>query len=83
MKISLGNWTKEENSWISDVLVKSMREHGHWVLGQGSGVLWHALIGNGAWKKASQALWDVRRGGVGCPLPQWTLQERNKVQACW
>mmetsp|Transcript_9975 Transcript_9975/g.20963 ORF Transcript_9975/g.20963 Transcript_9975/m.20963 type:complete len:371 (+) Transcript_9975:179-1291(+) len=58
--LKLRDWyesaTKEEKYTISDLLVETIRGDGHRFLEKGSDGLWHEVIGNGARKKASQAL---------------------------
>ena len=41
---------------MSNVLIKSVKSVGHCFLEKGLDGLWHEVIGNGARKKASQAL---------------------------
>ncbi|KAL7549197.1 hypothetical protein ACHAWF_012466 [Thalassiosira exigua] len=57
--------TKEEKYRISDILVESVRGAGHRFLEKGSDGLWHEVVGNGARKKASQALRERVRGARG------------------
>lgn len=54
--------SKEEKYQISDMLVESVRGFGHRFLERGEDGLWHEVIGNGARKKASQALRERVRG---------------------
>lgn len=54
--------SKEEKYRISDLLVESVRSEGHRFLEKGDGGLWHEVIGNGARKKASQALRERVKG---------------------
>ncbi len=54
--------SKEEKYQISDMLVESVRAHGHRFLERGEDGLWHEDIGNGARKKASQARRERIRG---------------------
>lgn len=48
--------SKEEKYRISELLVESVTNEGHRFLEKGKDGLWHEVIGNGARKKASQAL---------------------------
>mmetsp|Transcript_30788 Transcript_30788/g.63251 ORF Transcript_30788/g.63251 Transcript_30788/m.63251 type:complete len:550 (-) Transcript_30788:176-1825(-) len=48
--------SKEEKYRISDLLVESVKSEGHRFLEKGSDGNWYEVIGNGARKKASQAL---------------------------
>ena len=54
--------SKEEKYQISDMLVESVRGFDHRFLERGEDGLWHEVIGNGARKKASQALRERVRG---------------------
>lgn len=54
--------SKEEKFRLSDVLVESVKCDGHRFLERGEDGLWHEVIGNGARKKASQALREHVRG---------------------
>jgi len=54
--------SKEEKYRISDLLVESVKSEGHRFLEKGEGGLWHEVIGNGARKKASQALRERIKG---------------------
>jgi len=54
--------TKEEKYQISDMLVESVKGYGHRFLERGEDGLWHEVIGNGARKKASQALRERVKG---------------------
>mmetsp|Transcript_37403 Transcript_37403/g.69231 ORF Transcript_37403/g.69231 Transcript_37403/m.69231 type:complete len:516 (-) Transcript_37403:150-1697(-) len=54
--------TKEEKYEISDLLVESVKGCGHRFLERGEDGLWHEVIGNGARKKASQALRERVKG---------------------
>ena len=51
-----GCYTKEDKYHVSNVMVQSFKSKGHRFLEKGSDGLWHEVIGNGARKKASQAL---------------------------
>lgn len=53
---------QEEKYQISDVLVESVKCEGHRFLERGEDGLWHEVAGNGARKKASQALRERVRG---------------------
>ncbi|EJK74775.1 hypothetical protein THAOC_03534 [Thalassiosira oceanica] len=57
--------SKEEKYNISDLLVESVKAEGHRFLEKGSDGLWHEVIGNGARKKASQALRERIKGKRG------------------
>lgn len=57
--------SKEEKYNISDLLVESVKAEGHRFLERGSDGLWHEVIGNGARKKASQALRERIKGKRG------------------
>jgi len=61
--------TKEEKYEISELLIESVKSEGHRFLERGTDGNWHEVIGNGARKKASQALRErirgTRRGGGG------------------
>jgi len=48
--------SKEEKQRIADVLVEFIKNDGHRFCEKGKDGLWHEVIGNGAHKKASQAL---------------------------
>jgi len=48
--------TKEEKFVISQMLIESVKNKGHRFLEKGNDGMWHEVIGNGARKKASQAL---------------------------
>merc|ERR1719148_614160 len=54
--------TKEEKYSISDLLVEYVKATGNHFLEKGSDGLWHEVVGNGARKKASQALRERVRG---------------------
>merc|ERR1719442_47609 len=54
--------SKEEKYNISDLLVEHVRAAGNRFLEKGSDGLWHEVEGNGARKKASQALRERVRG---------------------
>merc|ERR1719263_993542 len=54
--------SKEEKHDISDLLVESVKAEGHRFLEKGGDGLWHEVIGNGARKKASQALRERIKG---------------------
>ena len=54
--------SKEEKYSISDLLVESVKADGHRFLERGADGLWHEVIGNGARKKASQALRERVKG---------------------
>merc|ERR1712060_692627 len=54
--------SKEEKYGISDLLVEYVKATGNHFLKKGSNGLWHEVIGNGARKKASQALRERIRG---------------------
>ncbi|KAL9190701.1 hypothetical protein ACHAXT_000407 [Thalassiosira profunda] len=54
--------TKEEKYRISELLVESVKSEGHRFLEKGEDGLWHEVIGNGARKKASQALRERIKG---------------------
>jgi len=54
--------SKEEKYRISDLLVESVKCEGNRFLERGDDGLWHEVIGNGARKKASQALRERVRG---------------------
>ena len=54
--------TKEEKFNISQLLIESVKSEGHRFLEKGKDGLWHEVIGNGARKKASQALRERIRG---------------------
>lgn len=47
---------------MSDLLVESVKGEGHHFLERGDDGLWHEVIGNGARKKASQALRERVKG---------------------
>jgi hypothetical protein len=51
-----GCYSKEDKYHVSNVMVQSFKSKGHRFLEKGSDGLWHEVIGNGARKKASQAL---------------------------
>merc|ERR1711933_392611 len=54
--------SKEDKYGISDLLVEYVKASGNRFLEKGSDGLWHEVIGNGARKKASQALRERIRG---------------------
>lgn len=54
--------SKEEKYNISELLLESVKSEGHRFLEKGSDGLWHEVIGNGARKKASQALRERLKG---------------------
>mmetsp|Transcript_26233 Transcript_26233/g.47265 ORF Transcript_26233/g.47265 Transcript_26233/m.47265 type:complete len:486 (+) Transcript_26233:83-1540(+) len=54
--------SKDEKYRISDLLVESVKCEGHRFLERGDDGLWHEVVGNGARKKASQALRERVRG---------------------
>ena len=54
--------TKEEKYRISELLVESVKSEGHRFLEKGEDGLWHEVVGNGARKKASQALRERIKG---------------------
>lgn len=54
--------SKEEKYRISDLLVESVKSEGHRFLEKGEDGLWYEVIGNGARKKASQALRERLKG---------------------
>jgi len=70
--LKLRDWyesaTKEEKYTISDLLVETIRGDGHRFLEKGSDGLWHEVIGNGARKKASQALRERQKKKNEKPL---------------
>ena len=53
--------TKDEKTHISNVLLESVTSQGHRFLEKSKDGLWHEVIGNGARKKASQALRERRK----------------------
>ena len=53
--------TNDEKTHISNVLLESVTSQGHRFLEKGEDGLWHEVIGNGARKKASQALREKRK----------------------
>jgi hypothetical protein len=57
-----GCHSKEDKYHVSNVMVDCFKSKGHRFLEKGSDGLWHEVIGNGARKKASQALRE-RIGG--------------------
>jgi hypothetical protein len=58
--------SKDEKYHVSNVLIESVKSAGHRFLEKGSDGLWHEVVGNGARKKASQALRErVRRTSRG------------------
>jgi len=63
--------SKEDKYHVSNVLIESVKSAGHRFLEKGSDGLWHEVIGNGARKKASQALRErvrrTSRGGESLP----------------
>ena len=63
--------SKEEKYHVSNVLIESIKSAGHRFLEKGSDGLWHEVVGNGARKKASQALRErvrgTSRGGESLP----------------
>lgn len=55
--------TKEEKFNISELLIESVKSEGHRFLEKGKDKMWHEVMGNGARKKASQALRErIKRG---------------------
>jgi len=54
--------SKDEKYMISDLLVESVKSKGHRFLERGEDGQWHEVIGNGARKKASQALREHVKG---------------------
>jgi hypothetical protein len=63
--------TKEEKYEISNILLESVKSRGGRFLEKGSDGKWHEVIGNGARRKASQALRERikgRSGGLGSSL---------------
>ena len=54
--------SNEEKYNISELLLESVKSEGHRFLEKGSDGLWHEVIGNGARKKASQALRERLKG---------------------
>lgn len=57
--------TKEEKYEISNILLESVKSRGGRFLEKGSDGLWHEVIGNGARRKASQALRERIKGRSG------------------
>lgn len=55
--------SKEEKFGISQILIESVKGEGHRFLEKGRDGLWHEVVGNGARKKASQALRERIKGG--------------------
>jgi hypothetical protein len=68
MALELRQWyeqastSKKEKYRMSDLLVESVKGEGHHFLERGDDGLWHEVIGNGARKKASQALRERVKG---------------------
>eukprot|EP01082_Thalassiosira_pseudonana_P011442 g10061.t1 g10061 contig4:1148015-1149256(+) len=64
--LELRSWyeqsSKEEKQRISELLVEGVKSEGHRFLERGSDGDWHEVIGNGARKKASQALREKVKG---------------------
>ncbi|KAL7480642.1 hypothetical protein ACHAW6_006315, partial [Cyclotella cf. meneghiniana] len=72
--LNLRSWyeqsSKEEKYNISNLLLESVKSRGGRFLEKGSDGLWHEVIGNGARRKASQALRERIKGRVAASLQQ-------------